>query len=989
MTLDRQMLSQAICTALAIGSVAGICAATPAFAQSANGAQQKQQPKTLQAIVVTGSHIQRVDLETSSPVIAVTSQDIQQTGALTLGEVMNQLPALIGVGTNPHDNNGAGSGATLVGLRGLGPQRTLVLVDGQRVISNDLNSIPTAAVERIEVLTSGASAIYGSDAIGGVINIILKEHYQGAQFSLNYGISDHEDGARRGASFVFGQTSDKGSVLAGVDYNKFDAVTQSTRKFGENVLSITGSTGTPLHSFVGGSSFASRDFITLPSALSQKFGCPSGGSLSLNPSAANGGTSPTTSADYHCFDKSEDRYNFASSQLIQAPQERTNAFFKGVYHLTDNIDAYATVYHNDTTSEFVLAPTVWGTNYGGANISKDSMYNPFGVDFTPGNGNVYMARLVSAGNRVQRFNTKSDEGIFGLRGHLGLFGEDWTWDVGYNYGHSSQVRTVLGIPNINSVLAGVGPSMLVNGVPTCVSTPGDPATAIAGCTPWDPFNLFSASATAVLSAAATPALTDTWSIERVKHIDATGGLFELPGGTVQLAVGASWRDEYTNNTISSNLITNPQTSTCPLGSGCSSHLQGGYSVKEAYGELFLPILQDLPFAHGLNVTLGDRYSKYSSFGSTNNWKIGVEYRPIQDLLLRGTVSSIFRAPTIGDEFAAPSVGGVAISKDPCDHITVANPACAGVPLDGSFVDSHEGEDTTTVIGSGAKFVDFPLGPEQGKSFDFGAVYSPHFLPGFSASVDFWRIDLNNVITGVGAQTVLDLCFAGVSAYCPLITRFPAGSAAPGQISRINTPTANLGRIDVKGTDLIARYQLPAFAFGRFTLDLHATYMSQYKIQTAPGVNGNRVLNGVGVMGSIGSPLTAACPFSGGQVCFFPRIRGQAGVNWQLGPWDASWRMRYISSFDLGSADPSQGFSAAPGFAHDNPLVLHYGATVYNDLTVGYDITPINTRVDIGVDNLFDKQPPVLFGNNAPQANTDPNDFDVMGRYYWGRVTMKF
>lgn len=989
MTLDRKQISRVIHATLATGALAGTCIAAPALAQAQDQPAGAQQPKTLQTVVVTGSHIRRADLETSSPVIAVSAQQIQQTGKVTLGEVMNELPALIGVGSNPHDNNGGGSGATYVGLRSLGPQRTLVLVDGQRVISNDLNSIPVAAIDRIEVLTSGASAIYGSDAIGGVINIILKTNYQGAEFQLNYGISDHDDGERKGASFIFGQTSDKGSILAGVSYNKFDAVVQTARKFGENVLSLTGSTNTPLHTFIGGSSFASRDFITVPGAVAKRFGCATGGSLSLNPSAADGGTSPTTAADYHCFNASQDRYNFAAAQLIQTPQERANGFFKGTYHLTDNIDAVATYYHNDTTSEYVLAPTVWGTNYGGATISKDSLYNPFGVDFTPTNGNVYMSRLVSAGDRIGHFNTKTDQGNIGLKGRFSLFDNDWTWDVGYGFGHVSQVGTYLGIPNISAVLAGVGPSMMVNGVPTCVATPGDASSAIAGCTPWDPFNLFSDSARQVLSAAASPALTNSWSIERVRNIDVTGGLFNLPGGTAQLALGASWRDEYTNNTISSSLITNPATGTCPLGSACSSHLQGGFSVKEAYAELFLPILSGLPFAHGLNVTLGDRYSKYSTFGSTSNWKVGVEYRPIADLLLRGTVSKVFRAPTISDEFAAPSIGGVALSADPCNHITVANPACMGVPLDGSFVDSHLGEDTTTVVGSGAKYANFPLGPEQGKTFDFGAVYSPRFIPGLSASVDVWRIYLDDVITGVGAQTVLNLCFAGVPQYCPLVTRYPADSASPGQILRIATPTTNLGRIDVKGVDLAANYKLPAFSFGQITLDLHATYMSQYKIQTAPGADGNNVLNGVGVMGSIGSPLTAACPSSGGQVCFFPRVRGDAGVHWQLGPWDAAWRVRYISDFKLGSPDPSQGFSAAPGFAADNPLVLHYGATVYSDITAGYNIVPLNTRIDVGVDNVFDKQPPMLYGNNAPQANTDLNDFDPLGRYFWGRVTVKF
>jgi outer membrane receptor protein involved in Fe transport len=441
--------------------------------------------------------------------------------------------------------------------------------------------------------------------------------------------------------------------------------------------------------------------------------------------------------------------------------------------------------------------------------------------------------------------------------------------------------------------------------------------------------------------------------------------------------------------VGSDELTNPETNTCALGSGCSAHLQGGYSVKEAYAELFIPILKDLPFAHALNVTLGDRYSKYSTFGSTNNWKVAVEYRPIEDLMLRGTISSIFRAPTIGDVFGPPTVGGTALGSDPCDHITVANPACVGVPLDGSFVDDQVGQQVTPIVASGSQYANFPLGPESGKSFDFGAVYSPHFVPGLSASVDIWRIYLDNVITGIGADTVLDQCFAGIEKYCPLITRFGADTAGAGQIARILLPTANLGRIDVKGVDLTATYRLPAFSFGQFDLTVGATYLSQYKIQTAPDEAGNQVLNAVGEMGGNGSSLSSACPFSNSGTCFFPRLRGQGTLNWQLGPWDASWRMRYLSPFKLGSPDPSQDFSAASGFARNNPLVLHYGAIVYNDFTVGYNIEPINTRIDVGVDNVFDKQPPILYNNNAPEANTDPNDFDVMGRYYWGRVTVKF
>src|SRR5690348_16829520 len=201
MRLDRSELSKAVQTALSLGAVAAVGVAGTAFAQNTTTTQNDQnQPQTLQTIVVTGSHIRRVDLETSNPVVAVTAQQIQQTGKLTLGDVVQQLPVITGGIETPNVNNGGGSGQTLVGLRGLGSSRTLILIDGQRVIQNDLNSIPASAVERIEVLTDGASAVYGSDAIGGVINIILKSNYQGAQFQANYGISDKGDAARQGAS---------------------------------------------------------------------------------------------------------------------------------------------------------------------------------------------------------------------------------------------------------------------------------------------------------------------------------------------------------------------------------------------------------------------------------------------------------------------------------------------------------------------------------------------------------------------------------------------------------------------------------------------------------------------------------------------------------------------------------------------------------------------------------------------------------------------
>lgn len=994
MRLDRNELSKAVQTALSLGAVAAVGVAGTATAQ--NTTQNNQQPQTLQTIVVTGSHIRRVDLETSNPVVAVSAQQIAATGKVTLGEVVQSLPVITGGVENPRVNNGGGSGQTLVGLRGLGASRTLVLVDGNRVINSDLNSIPAAAVERIEILTDGASSVYGSDAIGGVINIILKTNYQGAQFQANYGISDHNDGARTGASFTFGQTSDKGSILMGVDYNKTESILQSARKFSQNAISLTATTtdgssvalpGSGVVALIGGSSYSARTRIGVPAAIN-----PTGTTcdLSINQSAKTNTDTPVSINDYHCFGSQPgDKYNYAAVNFLMTPQERTNLFARGVYHLSDTVDAYATVYHNKTTSGSQLAPAVMGTTTG-MSISADSYFNPFGVDFTP-RQNRLMLRAYPGGNRTTTNGASTDQAIVGLRGSFNIMNRDWTWDAGFNYGHFSSTNSAGGLPNSNLLQAGVGPSFLnADGVVQC-GTAADPIS-LSDCTPWNIFNLDSPSATAALQKASAAALSNTWNIERIFHADFSGGLFDLPGGRAMMAVGASYRTEYTNNIVGPPLILDPATGTCTLQSQCSAHLQGGYNVKEAYAEVFLPILKDLPFAHALNVTLGDRWSKYSTFGSTNNWKVGVEWRPIEDLLVRGTVATVFRAPGIGDVFGAPISSAPLLTSDPCDHATVANPACVGVPLDGTFVNRDvAAHQQIQALTSGSAYAGFPLGPETGKSFDWGLVYSPHFVPGLSASVDLWRIYLNDVIAGVGAQTVLNLCYAGITAYCPMIDRFQSGSQA-GQIFQMLQPTANLGRLDVKGVDYSVNYKLPAFSFGQFNVGLQGTYMSQFKIQTAPGQNGNTALNGVGMMGSTGSPLQASCPFAAGAICYFPRNRAQATFGWQLGAWDAQWTTNWMSNFQIGSLDLSQGQSAVAAFTPTGPAgpyILKYGDYVYNNVMVGYNLEPINTRFTLGVDNVFDKQPPMLYANNSQNANTDPNDFDTIGRFYWFRVTVNF
>ena len=958
-----------------------------AFAQDAQDASAQN----LETITVTGSNIRRVDIETSNPVITIDRAAIQKTGKLTLGELVQQLPAVTGPNINPQVNNGGGTGFTSIGLRGLGSPRTLTLINGHRYLSGNPNDIPVNMIERIEVLTDGASSVYGSDAVAGVVNFILRSDYQGAEFSANYGISDKDDGESKGYQFTFGQSSDKGSIMAGINYNKIEQVLAGHRGFSKNSVSLYGTVNTPAFTTIGGSTSSPFGHIQIPDDFANLFpGCNTG-YLARNP----GTSGLNVATDYHCYVNNgtpaapTDKYNFATVNLIMTPQERTGLFLNGNYKLTDTVEVYASVLHNKTSSASQLAPAPVTR----ARISADSYYNPFHAAFG-GSDLGFATRLVTLGNRTAGNGTSTDQVSTGLKGSFGVWNDQqWNWEVGYDYGHVSVATTTGGLPNLKIVNQATRTSFLGDdGVVHC----GTPGHVISGCTPINIFNLDDPNTIAVLQAAGAPAVSNFFTQEKVWRADLNGGLFELPAGTMQLAVGASYRKEYTHSNGDTSLLINSATGTCTLGSQCVSALQGGYNVKDIYAELFIPVLKDIPFVHALNVTIGDRYSKYNNFGNTNNSKVALEWRPIEDLLLRGTVSEVFRAPTVANLFAAAASNAPKLSNDPCDHYTgnPANPACVNVPTDGSFVNQNVAQQLQiNGIVSGSQYAGFPLGPEFGKSFDWGIVYDPHFIEGLSVSTDLWRLYLNNNITNVGAQSVLDLCAAGQTAYCPLLHRFATGPNQ-GQIDFINQPTGNLGRVDVKGVDFALNYRLPEFSFGRFNIGFNATYLEQYDISTAPGTPANTVYHYPGHFMAFGSGAAAACPGNGAGVCLFPRWRAQSSVGWQLGSFDASWRMRYIGRFQMGSQSPSQDvFPAGVCYYGDfctlHGYVIKYGATVYNDVQLGYNLEAWNTRFDVGVNNLADKQPPLLYANNTLNANTDPSDFDLLGRYFWGRITVKF
>lgn len=960
-------LREAIGIALAVGATS-VAGTGVAFAQ-----ESAESAKTLDAIQVTGSRVARVETETASPVVVIDRAAIEQTGKLTLGDLVQELPAISGSATNPQVNNGGGDGASNVELRGLGFERTLLLVNGRRVVNADINSIPASAVERIEVLMSGASAVYGSDAVAGVVNFILRRDFEGLTASVDFGITpSRQDGQRSGGSLTFGNVGEKGNIIAGLSYNQFDGISSADRDFAKDATYLYSGYVTIL-----GSSRNPRGRAFMSRTLAESFGynCP-GDATEVSLSRREGSTGSNPATDYQCYNGSRDSYNYQSTNLIVTPQERTNAFFLANYQITENLNAFAEVYHNKTSSNFAIAALPFDSASDGVTIAADNYYNPFGIEF--GSDNLFLTRFTSLGQRRSYYDTTTSQVVAGLEGFIG---DSWKWDAAFNYGHYFSENTSYGYVFYEGLRQALGPSFMdTDGVVKC----GTSATVIEGCVPLNIFNINDPQSIQTLSQYEARPHYQTMRQSRSFEANASGELFSLPAGAMQLAFGGMWREEYQRTETDFVAIADGQGRCFISQEACSSSLQGKYDVTEVYGELYVPILSELPFAHLLSINVGTRYSDYNLFGDSTNSKLQVEWRPIENLLFRGTVAEVFRVPRIQDLYAGPQGDapqladkcvGYGSSGTPLNHENAcgAGSGATNIPVTGI---APAPTSQSNGIWSGSALVGFDLKPEEGKSFSWGVVYDPEWLPGFSVSLDYWRLYLNDTITRADAQTVVDTCYADDNhPFCDLINR-----RANGQVDFIREPIVNLGRLDTKGWDLAMRYRLPETSWGSWVFGLDATYIAQFDNDVIPDSDLDETKHIAGQYNN--------------SYGMYARVRGRLFANWQKGDFSANWRARYVGAFDLGSEDPGQGTSADaactgvpdPAFCG---VKLSFGDYWVHSFSVAYSLPWFNSKVEVGLDNAFDKQPPMLFQNNVLNANTDVNTFDTVGRYMWARYTMKF
>lgn len=959
-------IRQAVSVGLGAGATAAASLAISQLASAAPAAETgpSQEPNLLNEVVVTGSRIRRIDTETANPILLIDSKTIQESGINTVGDLVQRIPSISGRGTTPAVNNGGGYGESNIELRGLDAKRTLILVDGRRIgfvgttsDATDVNQIPINLIDHIEVLKEGAGAIYGSDAIGGVVNFITRKDVDGLEITGDYGRTGHSDGSHHTIGLLFGTNTDRFNFEVGGNLFQQDGVF-ATRDYSKYALYLYGGTTGVTK---GGSSRVPTGRI-----YSNPLGLTGSNGKKCSSVTRIAGAAGSALTDYRCFNSPADLFNYQPLNLITTPIERTSLFAKANYKINDDVEAYASVTQTHTHSGYHAAPLPFDSQVDNIVLSKDSIYNPFGKDFGGNSGANpnFTLRTFLFGARLS--DTSSDGANFngGVKGKINAI--DWTWDLNLTYSRLQQHANYSGYYFGNKLQAAVGPSFYAaDGTPTC----GTPATPIAGCSPINLFNQF-ANSSAALSGVSADYNLDNVFTYKAAALDFTGKIISLPAGDLQAAVGFEYNDrvgKYRPEALVQALP--PLYLSCGLSNEtCTGSAVGKYNSKQEYLELYVPILKELPLIHSLNADVGVRHNDYSLFGTSTKSDFKVEYRPIKDLLVRGTFSQVLRVPTVNDLYAAPVNTSVTFN-DPCNGLTAAKVAatpnlalaCKGVPLDGSFKEPN-GQIT------GLNESNPNLRPETGKVKTAGIVFDPSFVSGLSLSADYWTYHIDGLITTLDSNYSIGQCVATASpAFCNLVTRYTTGAPSNlGLIKAFVNPSFNLGSLDTSGVDIGLKYTLRDTPFGAYQFSIDWTHTNNYTNNPAPGAASQEIAG------------TYSKQFGN-----YAKNRGIASIAWTWQGIDALITGRYIGGLKV------QHPSVTGVDANGNPYPdLKIGSVLYEDMTVGYTIGATKTHVQAGVRNISDKQPPIFYQNNVVNANTDVETYDTLGRQWFVGFTQK-
>ncbi|WP_454831852.1 TonB-dependent receptor domain-containing protein [Pseudoxanthomonas wuyuanensis] len=975
MTLNTSRLRDAIVLAIATGAAAGF----PAAAQEA-------QTTTLDRIEVTGSRIRQVDVESEAPVLTITRADIEKQGFQSIADILQNISATgaPAISRAMPLSSGENVGGQFINMRNLGTTRTLVLVNGKRLgISTgglqDISLIPTAAVERIEVLKDGASSIYGSDAIAGVINIITRSNFEGASANTYYGQYDEGDGETTRADFVMGFTGDRGSLTAAVEYRKEEEVMAADREFSAYPQG-------QWHPTRGWTTVSQWGVINLPSALGGNRVLDAGADWrDINNYHALNTNTGTTAADPN--GSTADKSNTNQQTHLRTPLESRSLFVDGIFDINDHVRFRGNMMYSEREAERQIAGYPFQSAAFGLQMSEDSYYNPVGTHhgYAAPQAVTFWRRTWEV-PRVDKPTSTTWRFAAGLEGSFEAGERIFDWDVGYLYNNNKVTQQNYGNMNLARVAQAIGPSFLnAQGQVQC-GTAANPIP-LASCVPWNPFIPYGRvgdgglSGNQALQDFLFQTLNSTGETEtKVFSANLAGSLFSLPGGDLGFAIGAESRKESGRFTPDAMAVTGNSTT---LAGGPT---QGSYSVDEIYGELSIPVLADLPGAQELSFSVATRYSDYDTFGDTLNSKFGFKWKPIESLLVRGTYAEGFRAPTINDLYGGGSQT-FSFFTDPCDTLfgaSASNPAvrarCAQDianadtfrQLAQGFVPAGQGNSQTPVAffsGSNPELV-----PETSESKTFGLVWSPGFIEGLNVSLDWWNIRIEDTIVPDTPTQMLNDCYIQNDASrCDSFTRDPV----LGFVNTLTFNGINAGYRETEGYDLDLSYRLRT-DFGNFNLMWQTTYTAQDEIKT----DTNPATLPQQLVGYATSP---------GFIGTF-RIRSNANITWTHGAWGATWGARYYSS------QKETCLSAAlfpeectdPAYIAANPAqsraVNKLGSVTFNDVELRWT-APWNATIAIGANNVFDRQGPQFY--TQPSANVSYHGQYDIGRFMYMKYQQKF
>ncbi len=992
-----------------IGGFAALAFAAPAMAQDAS------QDAELDEVVVTGSRIPVRDNTSSSPISTVSGEVMQEIGTGTIETYLNALPQ-VQPSLTKTNNNPTGGGSAFLNLRDLGPSRGLVLVNGRRMVPGassgavDVSILPSAIIERVELITGGASAVYGADAVSGVVNFMLRDRFEGLEMSAQYGQSQEGDGEEYALNLIAGAKSadGRGRIVFAASYNNRALIAQAAREFTQTAeyCDLSGcvpngstTTGDGTFSIPAAATAAQlqvfRDYFIgqgVPVATvnqivvgNQRIGFNPDGSLFIAGRGRGLGdgvwnySGPNTSG----YDPN-DFYgeNFNPVNLLQSPFERYNFYTSFGYDLTDRIEFYGNAMFSSYDSQNNLAesPAGFGVTVATSTTlpaEARAVLNAAGIT------SFALARRTNEfGPRTYQSATDAFQLNGGFRGKLPEFnGYEWNYDLYATHGEYKNVFTYGGFPHGERITAAL------NGCPA--GSPRGPAMAngvLAPCVPFNPFGRGSITEAQrdYIEAKGQTAATTIQMTDVVGSV--SGNLFDLPAGPVGFAFGGEYR------LLDYDFLPGEAIQTANLlGGNSSAPISGAISVYETFTELRVPLLAGLPFVDYLGLEGGYRWSDYSTGSNdfdTETYKYGGEYQPFEGVRFRALQQRAVRAPSVGELFATRAEGypSAANNQDPCDADHPArNGANAAQVL--QLCQQQNPGITAAFQMSGSQFRVFSGGntaltPEIADSFTAGVVLQapssfPLWAQGLSGSIDYWDIEITNVVSAVGFSTSLARCFdptynptfSNANVYCTNINRDPATGqlTSVGLNGSISQQNANLADFLASGVDIAIKYNLDPTAFGwsealgQFQVTSTATWYENQQVRALPG---NPM--GDNAVGSIGD----GTPNNG----TLPEWKISTRFAWQKDDFALSLRWLFIDGVEDRAATAA------------NLYIPTIDAYNYFYLNGSWQVTD-TVQLYGGVDNLFDKGAPIY--TRGFQYNTDPSTYDVIGRYYYVGVRARF